>query len=94
MDAERWDRLERIFARGRELPAGSREDFVAQACGVDDALRADVLSLLRADESSSEFMAEPAMDRLASVFKPQSWSLRAGERIGAYTILGLSLIHI
>ncbi|MBD3335694.1 MAG: protein kinase, partial [Candidatus Eisenbacteria bacterium] len=52
-------RAEEIFAAALERPAAQRADFVRTRCGGDEALRADVRSLLRADEQA------------ASDFRPQ-----------------------
>jgi serine/threonine protein kinase len=87
MSTERWQRLERIFTEARQLPANARADFVVQACGADDALTKEVVCLLTADEASGEFMARPALERLAQSVASAGWSLRPGERVGAYTVL-------
>ena len=89
MSTERWQQLERIFAEARQLPPDARPEFVARACGADDALQQEALGLLHADLASSEFMAQPALDRLAQGVASDGWGLQPGERIGAYTILKL-----
>jgi Tol biopolymer transport system component len=89
MSTERWQRLERIFAEARQLSVEAQSDFVARACGADETLRREALSLLAADDAPGEFMAKPALDRLAQSVASEGWSLQPGERIGAYTILRL-----
>ena len=87
MTAERWQQLERIFTEARQLPADARADFVVRACGADQPLREEAVCLLTADEAASQFMAKPALERLAQSVATDGWILRPGERIGAYSIL-------
>jgi len=89
MNQARQDQLFRIFDETRQLEADRRTEFIARACGADDELRADVVSLLEADEASGEFMIHPALDRLAQAMAEDRWTLRSGETIGPYTIVQL-----
>jgi serine/threonine protein kinase len=89
MSTARWEEVERIFVEARQLPADARAEFIARACGADDALRYEALSLLTADAASEEFMKRPALDRLAQAMASQGWRLRGGESIGPYSILEL-----
>jgi serine/threonine protein kinase len=87
MSTERWQRLEAIFADARQRPVDTRADCVDRACAGDESLRSEVLRLLAADDASAEFMAGPALDQLARTVAHEGWSLRPGDRIGAYIIL-------
>jgi Tol biopolymer transport system component len=86
MSTPRWQSLERIFAEARELPASDRVAFVTRESGTDASLREAALALLTADDESGEFMAQPALERLARSVAADGGVLRSGERIGAYTI--------
>ena len=86
MTTERWRRLDQVFADAQQHPPEARVAFVASTCQADDALRADALSLLDADNQSGEFLTSTALDRLAKVFAADGWSLRPGERVGAYLV--------
>jgi len=86
MTAERWQRLERIFAEALNLPREARAAMVARECGGDEGLQLDALSLLTAAERAGEFLGTSALERLARTAAADGWSLRPGERIGAYTI--------
>jgi len=86
MSTPRWQQLDQIFVDGRQLPQEERTVFVTHACGADDGLRAEVLSLLAAADESREFMAKPALDQLAQEMGHAGWSLRPGERVGSYTV--------
>ena len=82
-------RLEELFAEALQKPSAERSEFVAHACGADSSLRQDVLSLLTAADESAEFMTATAFDRLAMDVARDGWAVRAGERLGAYTVLRL-----
>ena len=82
-------RLDQLFADALQQPPAVRRDFVSSACGPDDALRQELLSLLTAAEASGDFMTTSALDRLAEDVARDGWTIRAGERVGAYTILRL-----
>jgi serine/threonine protein kinase/tetratricopeptide (TPR) repeat protein len=86
MNADRWQTVDRIFIEALQLPPGAREALVARECGTDADLREDVLSLLNASDSSGEFLEKPALERLATAMAADGWSLRPGERVGAYTV--------
>ena len=87
MSTERWQRLEAIFADARQYPIDARADRVSRACVGDETLRNELLRLLEADDVSETFLAAPALDQLAQTVAREGWSLRPGDRIGAYTIL-------
>src|SRR5881296_1734820 len=86
MTSEQWQRLDQVFADARQQPADARAGVVARACGEDEALRAEALSLLAADEESGEFLNTPAADTLANAIAADGWSLRPGDRVGVYTV--------
>src|SRR5262249_52359508 len=79
-------RLESLFAEASVQPHEARADFLARTCGGDDALRDDVLSLLTASEQSGDFLGRPALDVLARRIASDGWSLRRGDRLGAYFV--------
>ena len=82
-------RLDQLFAEALQKPDALRGEFVSHACGTDSALRDELLSLLTAADDSGTFMAVPALDRLAEHVARDGWTLRTGQRVGAYTILQL-----
>jgi serine/threonine-protein kinase len=59
ISAERWNAIGAIFADAIERPQAERSAFVAEACGSDAALRADVESLLAAHEGDTDFLESP-----------------------------------
>jgi serine/threonine protein kinase/Tol biopolymer transport system component len=89
MSDTRLEQLFHIFDGARRLEATERTDFIGASCGADDALRAEVISLLEADAASGEFMAHPALDGLAHDMARECRSFRGGDTIGPYTIVQL-----
>jgi serine/threonine-protein kinase len=53
MDAERWERVQRLFHEALERPPEARRSFLQAACGEEAALLADVLRLLQADAAAA-----------------------------------------
>ena len=51
MSSDSHTRVDELFLQARALPAEGRSAFLAEACGNDDALRAEVEALLAADHS-------------------------------------------
>ncbi len=56
MDAERWRRVETIFAAAVDLPAAERDAFVDARCGDDAGLADEVRALLAADARSASIV--------------------------------------
>jgi eukaryotic-like serine/threonine-protein kinase len=52
-------RIAELFEHAVELPVAEREAWLAAQCGSDDALRAEVERLLRADQRAANFMERP-----------------------------------
>jgi Tol biopolymer transport system component len=86
MAVERWQRLEELFDAARALPREDRAKYLTGATD-DEGLRREALGMLEADAVSAEFLAVPALERLARSVAHQGWDLRPGDPIGAYTIL-------
>ena len=61
ISAERWKAIDLIFADAAERPPAERAAFVADACGSDAELRAEVESLLAAHEGDADFLEAPVI---------------------------------
>ena len=87
MDAERWRRVNDLFHAALERDPGGRDDFLAAACAGDEALRAEVASLLRL-RSGPGVVDRPAVEAdpglLAAVGDPL-----IGRRLGPYEVAAL-----
>jgi non-specific serine/threonine protein kinase/serine/threonine-protein kinase len=86
MSAEdRWQRLWSVFHSVRETPAGDRDAVLVQLCADDERLRADVLSLLCADQAGKTPLDAPPMVTAEGV-RPLP---RVGDSIGNYRLLSV-----
>jgi eukaryotic-like serine/threonine-protein kinase len=72
-------RAGQLFEAALELESGARLEFVAQACGADAALHAQVVALLAAHDRADGILEFDA----AALFNPD----RAPERVGAYRVV-------
>ncbi|MGA2744394.1 MAG: serine/threonine-protein kinase [Candidatus Sulfotelmatobacter sp.] len=62
MTGERWEQVKELLHQAMQLTPGERGHFLDSACSSDDALRAEVESLLLADEGiRSTFMQSPLL---------------------------------
>ncbi len=59
LSPERWRLVEPILDKALELEPGARSTFLARACAGDPRLRAEVETLLAADEHAGDFLAAP-----------------------------------
>ena len=80
MTPEFWKQAKGVFEEAAELAPTERARFLNDACGDDEALRAEVDSLLAVLEDAGEFMEAP-------VVPAPSPDLRIGTRIGPYQII-------
>jgi len=56
MDADRWARVEEIYYRVLDSPVEQRGRLLEECCGADGELRAEVESLLSAQEEAGDFL--------------------------------------
>jgi len=81
MDPARYQRLKNLMIDALEQADGDRERFIDEACGDDDALRADLLRLM-GHSISDGFLADSAM----AVEERQQTDSMIGARIGRIRI--------
>src|SRR6516162_7199517 len=65
MEPERWQEIERLYHLTLEHEESRRAEFLAQACGRDEALRREVESLLAYAKPAEAFMEAPSLGRAA-----------------------------
>ena len=65
MSADQWERTKQILEEALRVPAEERSKFLDAACGNDQALRAEVESLIAShEEAGSHFLAAGASNVL------------------------------
>jgi len=60
-----WTRVTALFTAALERPASERDAFLAEACGGDEALRREVISLLAAHARAGDFLEAPVGEAAA-----------------------------
>ena len=90
----RFDRVRELFDRALALPAADRPGFVAAGAEGDDALAAEVLSLLSALEAEPELLERPAIAEMMTATppaavgdQPADGTSRVDRRVGSYRLL-------
>ncbi len=85
MTPERWKRVREVFDALAEAPPGDRERLLAEACGTDAALAAEVRSLLASVEAAGDFLEAPAHEQMR--WERGDVGAPAPERIGPWQVL-------
>ena len=83
------DRIQEILAQASELKPSEREALLAETCGEDTELRAEVERLLRSLDSAGSFLAAPVV-RSPTEILPQGWDepfALLGQTVGAYRLV-------
>ena len=80
---ERHHRAKELFGRALEMPSAERPEYLDSECGADDALRAEVESLLQFESEPTEVLQADVGG--PSFLRPLGESL-VGQRLGHYHI--------
>ena len=83
MKAGRWRQIEALYHSAQEHPADQRAAFLADACGADTDLRAEVERLLKHDADASAFLEPAATSEPSDAPRPRA----PGARLGPYRIV-------
>jgi hypothetical protein len=90
MNADRWPRVKEIFHDALERAPAERSRFVAEACGGDAALQAEVERLLAAHDQAGSFIEQSPVAGTGENPKPAAGRcLTTGQVRGHYEILRL-----
>ena len=89
MTPERYQRIKALFHSALERAPDERPAFLADACGGDAALLANVEALIAADAQSGDFMDAPAYEVAAEMLAGNPTASLEGQRIGHYQIIAL-----
>ncbi len=84
MTEDRWRLTENLFHQAAELAPAQREDFLRQACGDDAELRADVESLIEADQVEDRPIIRAVKEGAADLAES---SALIGVRLGGYRVV-------
>lgn len=93
MDSNRWKQIDELLDAVLDLPESEREGFLSAKCRDDENLKAEVLSLLKAQSSSQSFLEQSVMGIAAkNLADEQTIASRAfllDKKIGTYKIESL-----
>ena len=92
MTPEGWAKIKEIFLEAAEMDAASRERFVAEKCGADAALRAEVEKMLAQMTDASGLMSRPVIEKTAAIQLANSIEESdplIGASVGAYRLTGV-----
>lgn len=94
MSDQGWDQLQNVFLQALDLPAEDRAAFLEDACGGDEELRAEVESMLSAEEDGADFAWVDRLAAAAGASLPgdepiPETELPANHRIGPYRLIRL-----
>jgi eukaryotic-like serine/threonine-protein kinase len=81
MTPERYEQIGKLYQAALERPPALRSDFIAAACGYDEALRGEVEALLAAHAEAEHFMEQPPND------------VAAGWQVAAVPLVQYSFAH-
>jgi len=85
--AARWQRVKTLFAASLERPVSERDAWLAQTCGADETLRAELESLLAQQRTPSPLFAGELQALLGRLMPPAAPDdAHLGGRIGNYRL--------
>ena len=67
MTPDRWKRIEEVFQAAADLAGSEREAYLAQTCGGDAELLAEVQDLLKSDDEAQGFIERQVEDGVMSL---------------------------
>ena len=88
MDPARWQQIESVFEQALELPADTREAWLAEACTGDPALRDEVAALLASTEDAGAALRS-AVASEARLLAADGVTAQVGRRIGPFRLVAL-----
>jgi serine/threonine protein kinase/Tfp pilus assembly protein PilF len=89
LGSTRWPEIERLYYAAREQDAAARAAFLAHACAGDEALLAEVESLLKFETAAGAFLTRPALEQAARALPPPRAGALTGRQIHGYDVHAL-----
>ena len=86
MTPAQWERVTALFEQARGLPEAEREGFLARTCADDQAVRAEVGSLLAADVDDGFLELGASVQPRDLLDEAGGHAFAAGEHLGPYVI--------
>lgn len=86
MEEEKWNKIEQIFNQAVLLPASRRNSFVENHCNGDAVLRAEITSLLGADQESDEILEQTVFPLVAQLLDDDFSELLENSDFASYKL--------
>ena len=87
MQSERWAKVQEVFEAALALTSEAQVSYVETACGQDQTLRQEVLSLLEADRDNNFSFLDQGAPGLSLNPSSIAQPVAEGTRIGIYEII-------
>src|SRR5262245_21668418 len=81
-------KVDELFHAALDRQPTERYAFLAEGCGGNTDLLAEVESLISAHERAQDFLESPAVELVAGSFAEVTTRLARGQQLGPYTIVG------
>ncbi len=88
-EAERWQRLQRIFGEAVDLPREQQNEFSAIACGGDESMLREVLTLLQCDSEPTNGPLTNALDAAIDATSTDRRQALIGTVVGSYRLVSV-----
>ncbi|HSM15348.1 MAG TPA: serine/threonine-protein kinase, partial [Thermoanaerobaculia bacterium] len=88
MEPDRDARIDQLFEQALDLPEARRGAWLAEQCGGDEALRAEVERLLELAGGEVDGLLGPVRAFASEIVEGSEEGISIGDEIGAYTIVG------
>jgi eukaryotic-like serine/threonine-protein kinase len=89
MTPERWRKVEQLYHSALEREVSLRAAYVQEVCAGDEALRAEVESLLLHENGANSFLDAPALGAAAKILGEYRGQSMIGRQLGSYQIVSL-----
>src|SRR4051794_2334015 len=89
MKAERWQKINHLFQTASERPPEERTAYLTEACGQDEDLCREVISLITSHEQAESFIETPAFAVAPELLGENTTGALAGKRFGHYQVESL-----
>jgi serine/threonine protein kinase/tetratricopeptide (TPR) repeat protein len=89
MKAERWQRINDLFQTASERAPEERTAYLDQACGGDEELQREVVSLITSYEQSTDFIEAPAFAVAPELLAKDATGALVGKAFGHYNVESL-----
>jgi serine/threonine protein kinase/tetratricopeptide (TPR) repeat protein len=86
MNSARWEKIQQLFHDAADLPVAEQQEFLSTACGGDNTLIADVMTLLREDLRSDSFINCSVTQVARDVMVDSSPELLIPKELGPYKV--------